>query len=133
MPVAAACVLQTLYERACDYLELDRRVEVLNARFTVLQGMLDMMRDHITTSHRCACSLCTESSISRRAASNISGGVVQSPQQTSVQVKSSRGSGFEQQKILVGLLDGCASTVLWHGHDAVAECRLACGSLHMCW
>lgn len=43
--------LQTLYERACDYLELDRRVEVLNARFTVLQGMLDMMRDHITTSH----------------------------------------------------------------------------------
>lgn len=45
---------QTLYERACDYLELDRRVEVLNARFTVLQGMLDMMRDHITTSHRCA-------------------------------------------------------------------------------
>lgn len=44
--------LQTLYERSCDYLELDRRVEVLNARFTVLQGMLDMMRDHITTSHR---------------------------------------------------------------------------------
>jgi uncharacterized Rmd1/YagE family protein len=49
------CVrLQTLYERACDYLELDRRVEVLNARFTVLQGMLDMLRDHISTSHRWA-------------------------------------------------------------------------------
>lgn len=45
--------LQTLYERSCDYLELDRRVEVLNARFTVLQGMLDMMRDHITNTHRC--------------------------------------------------------------------------------
>ncbi len=27
--------LQVLYERACDYLELDTRVEVLNARFMV--------------------------------------------------------------------------------------------------
>jgi uncharacterized Rmd1/YagE family protein len=26
---------QVLYERACDYLELDTRVEVLNARFQV--------------------------------------------------------------------------------------------------
>lgn len=45
--------LQALYERACDYLELDRRVEVLNARFTVLQNMLDMMRGHIVNTHRC--------------------------------------------------------------------------------
>jgi hypothetical protein len=30
------CVVpQVLYERACDYLELDTRVEVLNARFQV--------------------------------------------------------------------------------------------------
>lgn len=43
---------QSLYERACDYLELDRRVEVLNARFTVLQGMLNMLRAHIATTHR---------------------------------------------------------------------------------
>ncbi|KAF6251755.1 hypothetical protein COO60DRAFT_1557589 [Scenedesmus sp. NREL 46B-D3] len=43
--------LQVLYERACDYLELDTRVEVLNARFQVLQEMLDMLRDHQQNHH----------------------------------------------------------------------------------
>lgn len=35
-----------LYERVAEYLELDTRTEVLNARFQVLQEMLDMLRDH---------------------------------------------------------------------------------------
>ncbi|KXZ47725.1 hypothetical protein GPECTOR_33g607 [Gonium pectorale] len=43
--------LQALYERACEYLELDTRAEVLNARFQVLQEMLDMLRDHKNNSH----------------------------------------------------------------------------------
>ncbi|KAF5827211.1 hypothetical protein DUNSADRAFT_1131 [Dunaliella salina] len=43
--------LQALYERACEYLELQSRVEVLNARFQVLQEMLDMLRDHQNNSH----------------------------------------------------------------------------------
>ncbi|PNW74201.1 hypothetical protein CHLRE_13g589250v5 [Chlamydomonas reinhardtii] len=43
--------LQALYERACEYLELDTRAEVLNARFEVLQEMLDMLRDHKNNSH----------------------------------------------------------------------------------
>ncbi|KAF8071355.1 RMD1 [Scenedesmus sp. PABB004] len=42
---------QALYERICEYLELDQRVEVLNARFTVLQEMLDMLRDHENNHH----------------------------------------------------------------------------------
>lgn len=29
-----------------EYLELPARVELLNSRFTVLQEMLDMLRDH---------------------------------------------------------------------------------------
>jgi uncharacterized Rmd1/YagE family protein len=43
--------MQALYERACEYLELDTRVGVLNARFQVLQEMLDMLRDHQNNSH----------------------------------------------------------------------------------
>eukprot|EP00877_Chromochloris_zofingiensis_P008596 jgi/Chrzof1/3990/Cz13g16090.t1 len=43
--------LQALYERACEYLELETRVEVLNARFMVLQEMLDMLRDQQNNFH----------------------------------------------------------------------------------
>uniref|UniRef100_A0A7S0RWY3 DUF155 domain-containing protein n=1 Tax=Chlamydomonas leiostraca TaxID=1034604 RepID=A0A7S0RWY3_9CHLO len=43
--------LQALYERACEYLELETRAEVLNARFAVLQEMLDMLRDHQNNAH----------------------------------------------------------------------------------
>jgi len=43
--------LQALYERAHEYLELDQRVKVLNARFDVLQEMFDVLRDHLNTSH----------------------------------------------------------------------------------
>eukprot|EP00878_Enallax_costatus_P019516 GHUV01020590.1.p1 GENE.GHUV01020590.1~~GHUV01020590.1.p1 ORF type:complete len:327 (+),score=56.52 GHUV01020590.1:1601-2581(+) len=42
---------QALYERICEYLELEERVEVLNARFAVLQEMLDMLRDHENNHH----------------------------------------------------------------------------------
>ncbi|WIA12464.1 hypothetical protein OEZ86_003424 [Tetradesmus obliquus] len=42
---------QALYERICEYLELEQRVEVLNARFAVLQEMLDMLRDHQNNHH----------------------------------------------------------------------------------
>lgn len=43
--------MQVLYERACVYLELEERVEVLNARFEVLQDMLDMLRDSAANQH----------------------------------------------------------------------------------
>lgn len=43
--------LQGLYERVCEYLELETRVEVLNSRFAVLQEMLDMLRDHQNNFH----------------------------------------------------------------------------------
>jgi hypothetical protein len=33
-----ACLLQSLYERACEYMELETRVEVLNVRFQVGRG-----------------------------------------------------------------------------------------------
>lgn len=42
----ASDAMQALYKSACDYLEYDTRVEVLNARFSVLEDMLDMLRDH---------------------------------------------------------------------------------------
>lgn len=42
---------QALYERICEYLELETRVEVLNSRFQVLQEMLDMLRDHENNHH----------------------------------------------------------------------------------
>jgi uncharacterized Rmd1/YagE family protein len=42
---------QSLYERCCEYLELEARVEVLNSRFSVLQEMLDMLRDHQNNYH----------------------------------------------------------------------------------
>jgi uncharacterized Rmd1/YagE family protein len=38
--------MQALYKRCCEYLEYDNRVEVLNSRFSVLNEMLDMLRDH---------------------------------------------------------------------------------------
>lgn len=43
--------LQVIYKRVCEYLELDTRVEVLNTRFSVLQDMLDMLRDHQNNKH----------------------------------------------------------------------------------
>lgn len=43
--------LQALYERCCEYLELETRVEVLNARFNVLGEMLDMLRSHQNEYH----------------------------------------------------------------------------------
>mmetsp|Transcript_8157 Transcript_8157/g.23415 ORF Transcript_8157/g.23415 Transcript_8157/m.23415 type:complete len:422 (+) Transcript_8157:136-1401(+) len=43
--------LQALYKRVCDYLEIDDRVELLNRRFTVLQEMLDMLRDQTNNAH----------------------------------------------------------------------------------
>lgn len=43
---------QALYNRICEYLEMPERVEVLNARFTVLQEMLDMLRDHENNHHQ---------------------------------------------------------------------------------
>jgi hypothetical protein len=42
---------KALYGRICEYLELGERVEVLNARFSVLQEMLDMLRDHLNNQH----------------------------------------------------------------------------------
>jgi uncharacterized Rmd1/YagE family protein len=40
-----------LTERVVEYLELPARVELLNSRFTVLQEMLDMLRDHQNNYH----------------------------------------------------------------------------------
>ncbi|GAX81129.1 hypothetical protein CEUSTIGMA_g8563.t1 [Chlamydomonas eustigma] len=41
----------TLYKRLNEYLELPERVELLNSRFSVLQEMLDMLRDHQNNCH----------------------------------------------------------------------------------
>ncbi|GLC38116.1 sporulation protein rmd1 [Pleodorina starrii] len=38
--------LQSLYERACEYLDIKARMEMLNTRFLVLQRMLDIWSDH---------------------------------------------------------------------------------------
>jgi uncharacterized Rmd1/YagE family protein len=43
--------LLALYGRVCEYLELDDRVDVLNARFAVLHEMLEMLRDHSHQAH----------------------------------------------------------------------------------
>ncbi|GAX82558.1 hypothetical protein CEUSTIGMA_g9984.t1 [Chlamydomonas eustigma] len=43
--------VQSLYERACEYLELPTRIEVLNARLEVLQEMLEMLRNHQNHDH----------------------------------------------------------------------------------
>ncbi|KAL6756554.1 hypothetical protein V8C86DRAFT_2647323 [Haematococcus lacustris] len=43
--------LQALYERACEYVELESRVAILNARFQVLQEMLDIVRSHQNNFH----------------------------------------------------------------------------------
>lgn len=42
---------QALYQRLSEYLELPERVELLNSRFSVLQEMLDMLRDHQNNHH----------------------------------------------------------------------------------
>jgi len=41
----------SLYNRVDEYLELEARVELLNSRFSVLQEMLDMLRDHQNNYH----------------------------------------------------------------------------------
>ncbi|KAI8464476.1 MAG: hypothetical protein J3K34DRAFT_440276 [Monoraphidium minutum] len=41
-----------LYDRICVYLEMADRLEVLNARFAVLQEMLDLLRDHSNNHHQ---------------------------------------------------------------------------------
>lgn len=43
--------LQDLYDAVCEYLEVDTRLETLNARFEVLQATLDMLRDHQNNEH----------------------------------------------------------------------------------
>ncbi|KAK9862795.1 hypothetical protein WJX84_004064 [Apatococcus fuscideae] len=48
---SAPDTMQALYKRVCEYVELDDRVEVLNNRFSVLQEMLDMLRDHQNNFH----------------------------------------------------------------------------------
>ena len=46
--------MQSLYERVCEYMELEERVTVLNNRYQVLTEMLDMLRDHQNNSHSAA-------------------------------------------------------------------------------
>lgn len=46
--------MQTLYERVCEYMELEERVRVLNNRYQVLTEMLDVLRDHQNNSHSAA-------------------------------------------------------------------------------
>ena len=41
----------SLYTRLIEYLELGERVEILNSRFSVLQEMLDLLRDHENNAH----------------------------------------------------------------------------------
>ena len=41
----------SLYTRLIEYLEIGDRVEILNSRFSVLQEMLDMLRDHENNAH----------------------------------------------------------------------------------
>jgi uncharacterized Rmd1/YagE family protein len=48
---SAPDAMQALYKSSCEYLEFFNRVEVLNARFQVLQEMLDMVRDHQNNYH----------------------------------------------------------------------------------
>lgn len=43
--------LQDLYDAICEYLEVDTRLETLNARFEVLQATLDVLRDHQNNEH----------------------------------------------------------------------------------
>jgi uncharacterized Rmd1/YagE family protein len=38
-------------DRLIEYLEIGDRVEILNSRFSVLQEMLDMLRDHENNAH----------------------------------------------------------------------------------
>ena len=40
-----------LYDAICEYLEVDTRLETLNARFEVLQATLDVLRDHQNNEH----------------------------------------------------------------------------------
>jgi uncharacterized Rmd1/YagE family protein len=43
--------LQRLYDAVFSYLEVDSRVDVLNARLQVLQEILDMLREQQAHSH----------------------------------------------------------------------------------
>ncbi|MEW5307338.1 MAG: hypothetical protein WDW36_009743 [Sanguina aurantia] len=43
--------LQALYERACEYQELETRIQLVNARFEVIQKMVNIWRDHSNHAH----------------------------------------------------------------------------------
>jgi uncharacterized Rmd1/YagE family protein len=40
-----------LYQAARSYLEIPQRIELLNARVEVLQDMLQLLKDQVTSSH----------------------------------------------------------------------------------
>ena len=44
-----------LYENIFEYLEINDRVEILNARFEILEAMLDMLRDQNESEHCASC------------------------------------------------------------------------------
>lgn len=43
--------LEPLYSAARSYLEIPQRIELLNARVEVLQDMLQLLKDQVTSSH----------------------------------------------------------------------------------
>jgi hypothetical protein len=47
-----ACAAQSLYERACEYMELETRVEVLNVRFQVSSAG-EALHPGVGTAERC--------------------------------------------------------------------------------
>lgn len=47
----ASDALCVLYDAIFEYLEISDRVEILNARFEILEAMLDMLRDHQQNEH----------------------------------------------------------------------------------
>ena len=44
-------VPQAVYDRVGKYLEMELRADVINGRFSDLQDMFDMLRDHCNTKH----------------------------------------------------------------------------------
>lgn len=47
----ASDALCALYDAIFEYLEIEARVEILNARFEILEAMLDMLRDQQQNEH----------------------------------------------------------------------------------
>jgi uncharacterized Rmd1/YagE family protein len=43
--------LEPLYSAARSYLEIPQRIDLLNARVEVLQDMLQLLKDQVTSSH----------------------------------------------------------------------------------